>query len=209
MRTPTTVIHSYADADVYLRAGRNHNDRPAPSGNRTRIVRDFLAPGTISVIYHQTPIVTYVEGKPDRIRLDCGGWFTKTTLERFAEYTPRAWGIGMRTIGGGHPSNRGEYVAVVDRIVRDHPDAPKVQTCRTCKGTTRSKWSSDYACHRCAGTGSVDYGSKVTPIEWRSGTGWIHDHGVFTNNEGATSPKYSCSCAMCQGGFESWQEMYA
>lgn len=203
-------ISSYADALAYLAKGRNKSNRPAPSGNARRIVRDFVAPGTVSVVYHQTPVVTYwADGM---VKLYADGWATRTTVDVMSTYVKRD-GFTLRiSVRNGDAHGRGDGFTFSGREDGWPREPARVRKCRGCSGTGTAKrgWHAGQRCWGCAGTGERDYGSAIVPIELDA-----HDcleilaDGTMTPDDSSSFPSYPCKCKMCGGGFSSWQEMHA
>lgn len=182
----------------------------APIGNRLRLVKNHAGPGSVSVIYHQTPIVTYwADGSQV---LNWGGWFTGTTF-RHIEAFARLGDIVMRP--HGRVRNGGGDGVEFWRTRDSWPRTPaKVRTCRACKGTGMSKhgpsdWH-DGTCWRCKGATTVDYGSKIVP-EVFDGTFYllIDADGTYSVHWDVGLPSYDCKCSVCQCGCENWQEHYS
>jgi hypothetical protein len=216
------TIRSYSEAAAYLLAGRNHQDRPAPTGNATRIVR--TGEDTIAVTYHRTAVVTFhADG---RAFVFSGGWHTKTTAERIAEYLPRVWDVpgdhGARRpivrVNGQDRAGRGDALHITGRADTWPREEARVQTCRRCRGTgdVSRGWAAGMMCD-CA-AGFRDYGSAPVPQVVAGGSDDSRSVLVIfpdgTTNRASVQAcdvvtRYGCTCAMCAGGFSSWQEMYA
>jgi hypothetical protein len=98
-------ISSWAEADAWLKRGRNPNQRTIAGKRATQLLRD-LDTQIICVMYQQTAVVTYY---PDgRIQLNSDGWRTPTTKERINELSP-----ARISAGGGqwflHAHSANEY----------------------------------------------------------------------------------------------------
>jgi len=87
-------ITDYESADTYLRAGRNHADRPAPTGAATRIQRRGSA---IAVNYRGTDVVTFA--RDGSIAIDRGDMLTRTTADRIDTYSPMRVADGYQESG--------------------------------------------------------------------------------------------------------------
>ena len=99
------MIRTYKQADTYLQAGRNKDNRPLP-GNSTRLIR--MDNDDIAVVYHRTAVVVFHPN--GSVSAYHGGWRSKTTADRIEEYT------GGRTEGAIYPGWYGS------RMVRNGSD---------------------------------------------------------------------------------------
>jgi len=202
-------MRNYSEALEYLSKGRNKANRPAESGNSRRIVRDFVAPNTASVVYHQTPVVSYhADG---RTVLYGGGWATKTTMEVMESYATRIGGLSIK-VRNNDKHGRGDGFLIFGREAEWPRTPADVRKCRGCygSGVTARGWSKGSECYGCKGTGSRDYGSQLIPLEMEASDALtIMPDGTMTVRESpANVPTYSCKCTMCLGGYSSWQEAH-
>lgn len=181
MTTPRT----FDQAAAYLAAGRNKLDRPAPERSSTRIVRDLVTPGTISAVYHSTPVVTWLADSRDVI-LYPGGWATKTTAAVMEAYTFGDWRV--------QPRRRAAYVGnkVAERAIKRG---------ESYIGADRSG-RGDSMLYTLAGGAHLyaDAGQAV-----RVGADKLEVQHVWMT----WNMRYPCRCVMCVNGYSSWQEAAA
>lgn len=172
-----TTIHTYEEANAYL--GRK-NDRPAPHGTSVRIVRELVAPDTISVVYHQTPVVTFhADGA---VTIWANGWATKTTVNVIETYFP-SLSLDVVRYANGRSSRTRRTVNGIDLIGQDRSgrgDALVVRWRRT--GETYV-----LPAERVAHLGA---NGSLTPVD-------------------SELPMHDCRCRICRTGATSWQEAVA
>jgi hypothetical protein len=159
---------TFTDAEAVMRRARNSTRR---LGNNTYLHPS--GPDAYTVRLHGTDVVTI--RRDGTYTLRTGGWNTFTTKNRLNDYSPaRVYSEGG-TWAIWHSG--------------DPKTAPKIRTCRSCRGTGRVRqqgyrtyheWDSNGAykrifppritlprwaeCYPCRGSGQQDYGSKPMPV---------------------------------------------
>jgi hypothetical protein len=179
------TITSFATADAYL-ARKNDRPAPAPQNSSTRIVRDFVTPGSISVVYHRTPIVTYhANGMTE---LYAGGWATRTTAKKIETYAPSIGRMSPKRVAAPGTKNRSR-ITTTSGVALDPADRHGRGDC--------------FVIYR------PDHGGITHMLQ--TDAGQLSVYGALTVAPALRSlfPEYDCRCTMCRGGFETWQSAYA
>lgn len=229
MSSNPPVIATYAQAAAFLAAGKRSTVN-RPHGHARRIVADLVGIGTISVVYHCTPIVTYLPEGQTVV------WFnqhmTKTTLAHIEEYAGlRAqWG----TVDGKHQIVRPALLASIELTNRNRqgsgdgyslavatPSWPRtpsnIKRCRSCKGKGKQEYSwsaGERECLNCYGEGTKQFGNGLIPLTddgarpilLGDGDARIVDWSDL--DIGAPPVLYECTCKLCGSGASTWQEYY-
>lgn len=116
MSTRKIPVHSFDEAEDWLKGGRIKDERPLP-GKETRLIR--LDEDRIAVRYHVTDIVVYCRNGD--VEVNTGGWNTLTTRGKIDQYMPLKECTYESTDGGTATymgrkwtlfSNMGELVVV-------------------------------------------------------------------------------------------------
>jgi hypothetical protein len=208
-------FNDYKSAIAHLdqRSKRVRDD--APLAHAVRLVRHFVSDSSVSVVYHQTPIVTFWENGTQA--LHWGGWYTKTTFEHIERYAK----LGDLRISAHNRDKHGRGEGVAWHFKRDNwPRTPsRMTSCRRCKGTGRGKQGLRYIdgdlvtsdrCYNCGGHGKVERGLKLIPEIATSGALLITPaQGSFPQTVTVydwDAPTYDCKCSLCQCGCGTWME---
>lgn len=172
----------------------------APIGNALRLVHEHVGPDTVSVVYHQTPVVTYYANGTQE--LNWGGWYTRTTFEHIERFT-RLDDFRLRA----HNRQRNGHGDGVE-LWRDSATWPRtpsrVTRCRSCKGTGQR--SHDHECWNCRGAGSRERGKQAIP-EFYDGDFrlMLHVDGTYEVAYDQEARPYGCKCSLCKCGCGNWQ----
>lgn len=65
-------------------------------GYATWVKRSTTNPHLISLIHHETAIITWADGMPDVAIIDTGSYVSRTTANRLHYFTPNEYRIGSR-----------------------------------------------------------------------------------------------------------------
>lgn len=196
----------YESAIAHLdkRSARVRDD--APLEHAVRLVRHFVDDDSVSVVYHQTPIVTYWRNGTQA--LFWNGWYTKTTFEHIERYA----NLGDLVIRAHNRMRNGRGEAVAWYLNReDWPRTPsRITRCRTCKGSGEAvptPWN-DGRCFNCAGHGEIQRGRVLIPEVHCGALLLTPAKGPFpqtvTIHPVDGLPTYACKCAICRCGCENW-----
>lgn len=201
-------FHDYASALAHLEQRSPQVRRDAPLAHAVRLVVDLVEPGSASVVYHQTPIVTYWPN--GTTTLHWGGWFTKTTFAHIERYAR----LGDLRLGVRNPDKhrRGDGAEYWMTTWNWNRTPSRITKCRTCKGAGRR--ASVYVpegfseCYHCNGRGEIERGNQPVRLELEPHELLVICASGMVSTSNDTMPSYHCKCDLCgcNSCDGSWQE---
>lgn len=143
-RTTHPTIRSFADAEAYF-AGARSKANGRPLANNTRLYeRTVYFEGepvrAFAVQLHWTDVVTYLEN--GLVILNSGGYRSVTTADRLNSFSPARVYTEIERLEDGTTvkgwNDRPSKTWVIASSEPEFTTPPKVQKCRSCKGTGTS-----------------------------------------------------------------------